>query len=254
MQKSYLFIVLVLFTAGRAHAVDDAVRERLTESIKALAPSVTISSIEPSPIPGLYEVVADMRVLYMTGDGRYLLQGNIFDTENRVDVTAGALGAIRNKALAGVDPAKQITFAPPANEVRHEVTVFTDIDCGYCRKLHSQIKDYNEYGIAVHYMFFPRGGLNSHSFDKAVSVWCADDSKAALTAAKQGNEPKPLQCENPIKEQFLLGQRLGITGTPGIFTENGTLLPGYLPPAVLAQRLDAMKGADKPAAQQTGSE
>lgn len=236
-----LFTLLVVFITSPAFAVDDEVKARISESLKTLVPNTEISSVSPSPVPGLYRVIVDGQVLYMSKDGRYLVQGSVYDVKQRKDLTANVMAGIRHKLLADVEPASMITFAPPKDKIRHEVTVFTDIDCGYCRKLHSQIEEYNEYGIAVHYMFFPRAGLNSHSYDKAVSVWCAEDQKAALTNAKQGTEPKPLQCDNPVKAQYQLGRQVGITGTPGIIAEDGTLLPGYLPPATLVQRLDALK-------------
>jgi thiol:disulfide interchange protein DsbC len=118
--------------------------------------------------------------------------------------------------------------------------VFTDIDCGYCRKLHSQIDEYNKQGIAIHYMAFPRAGIGSHSYEKAVSVWCADDPRNALTQAKLGAEPDPLQCDNTIAQQYQLGVDLGVSGTPSLLTSAGQMIPGYVPPEQLRARLDQM--------------
>jgi thiol:disulfide interchange protein DsbC len=121
--------------------------------------------------------------------------------------------------------------------------VFTDIDCGYCRKMHSQIEEYMAEGISISYLAFPRAGLGSNSFDKFVSVWCAQDKHAALTDAKAGTDPEPLQCENPILEQYDLGRAMGVTGTPALLTLDGTLIPGYMPPEQLRQRLEALEAS-----------
>lgn len=243
MHKS-IAVILACLLATAVQAKDSPARQRIAETLEALAPGAEVTHVEPSPIPGLYQVVVDGRVVYVSENGRYLVQGTIFDAKKHLNLTAKASAKVRRKLLAQVDPDKTITFAPPPDEIRHEVMVFTDIDCPYCRKMHSQIQAYNEYGIAVHYLFFPRAGIGSRSFRKAVSVWCAEDSKAALTAAKNGNPPKPLTCENPVKEQYLLGRKLGIRGTPGVIAENGQIVGGYLPPRRLAQKLDALEASN----------
>ena len=133
---------------------------------------------------------------------------------------------------------EQISFAPEKTD--YDLLVFTDIDCGYCRKLHNQMEEYNENGIAIHYLAFPRAGIGSASYDKYVSVWCADDQQAAMTLAKNGGENESASCPNPIAEQYDLGRELGVTGTPAIVTTDGMLIPGYVPPAQLRQRLEAM--------------
>lgn len=242
MRKWILFLA-VAFSAGAA--ADDEAANKIREALSGLAPDATIENIEPSPVTGLYEVTVGMQVIYMTPDGRYLMQGSLFDTKTRTDVTSQALARLRKAALEDVDTDQAITFAPADGKVQHEVTVFTDIDCGYCRRLHSQIQEYNDYGIAVHYLFFPRAGLNSHSYEKAVSVWCADDAQGALTAAKQGAEPEPRTCDNPVASQFELGKDVGVQGTPAIIAADGTMLPGYMPPQKLVERLDSLSGADK---------
>ncbi|MDH3941605.1 MAG: DsbC family protein, partial [Xanthomonadales bacterium] len=165
-------------------------------------------------------------------------QGRVVNLETREDLTETAKAEVRQELLGGIDTAKQITFAPENPE--YELTVFTDIDCGYCRKLHAQVEEYNENGISIHYMAFPRAGIGSKSYDKAVSVWCAEDQQDAMTQAKMGSDPDPLQCENPIAEQYQLGMALGVTGTPALLTADGTLIPGYMPPEKLRARLDEL--------------
>jgi thiol:disulfide interchange protein DsbC len=130
-----------------------------------------------------------------------------------------------------------VIFAP-AEKTDHTVTVFTDIDCGYCRKLHNEITDYTQNGIKVRYLMFPRAGFNSESYHKAVSVWCAENRQEAMTRAKRGESVTPKKCPNPVQEQAELGQSLGVQGTPSIILENGQMIPGYVPAAQLAQMLD----------------
>lgn len=210
------------------------------ERIRALAPTAESIAVSETPVAGILQVQVNGDIVYATADGKYLFQGRIIDLETRADLTEQAKAAQRLEVLKGLDVSQEITFAP-ADPV-YDLTVFTDVDCGYCRKLHSQIAEYNQQGIAIHYMAFPRAGIGSASYDKFVSVWCADDQQAALTDAKAGNDPVSEQCDNPIAAQYELGMQLGVTGTPALLTADGTLIPGYVPPADLRQRLDSMSG------------
>ena len=126
---------------------------------------------------------------------------------------------------------------PAVGESRATLTVFTDVDCPYCRQLHGEIEALNGYGITVRYLAFPRTGLNTDIHAKMISTWCAADRKAMFTVAKRGGEVPAADCENPVAEQFLLGQELGVTGTPALVFEDGTLLPGYIPADTLADYL-----------------
>jgi thiol:disulfide interchange protein DsbC len=208
------------------------------ESIRSLAPGATSIAISETPIEGLLMVQIEGDIVYATADGKYLIQGRVLDMKTREDLTESAKAEVRQALLAKVDSGSQITFAPA--EPKYDLMVFTDIDCGYCRKLHAEIDQYNEQGIAIHYMAFPRAGVGSHSYDKAVSVWCAGNQQDALTQAKLGAEPDPAQCDNPIDEQYALGRELGVTGTPSLLTSAGQMIPGYVPPAQLRARLDQM--------------
>jgi thiol:disulfide interchange protein DsbC len=208
------------------------------DRIRELAPNAESIAISETPIEGILMVQVGGDIVYATADGQYLIQGRVVNMDTREDLTEVAKSGIRKDLLAGMDTSKQITFSPETPD--YDLTVFTDIDCGYCRKLHAQVEEYNENGIAIHYMAFPRAGIGSASYDKAVSVWCAADQQSALTMAKQGADPTPEQCENPIAEQYQLGMALGVTGTPAILTNDGTLIPGYVPPEQLRERLDKM--------------
>jgi thiol:disulfide interchange protein DsbC len=230
---------LLLATSMTAIAQEDynAVEER----IRGLAPNAKSIAISETPIEGILMVQVGGEIIYMSKDGKFMIQGRVVNMDTREDLTEVAKSEVRRELLAGVDTSKQITFSPENPD--YELMVFTDIDCGYCRKLHAQMEGYNENGIAIRYMAFPRAGIGSRSYEKAVSVWCSDDQQEALTQAKLGAEPDPDQCDNPIAEQYQLGQALGVTGTPAILTSDGTLIPGYVPPEQLRERLDKMASA-----------
>lgn len=233
---SAIAMALAIVATQPASAGDQDIKD----SLKRVAPKAVIASINPIPVKGFKEIVVDNQVLYMSDDGRYLFDGSLIDTQSRVDLTEKSQKGLRATALASVKESDAITFAP--EKVKHNITVFTDIDCGYCRKLHQEMPKYHEEGISVRYLFYPRSGPKSASFVKAESVWCANDKKAAMNSAKAGESITPKGCDNPIQEQYDLGGQLGVTGTPAIFTEDGTLLPGYIPAKRLGQYLDSLSG------------
>ncbi|UXI67795.1 DsbC family protein [Tahibacter amnicola] len=224
-----------------AFAAED--NKAITDAIHSLVPNAKIDSISKSALPGFSEVVTGGQVVYVSSDGKYLLQGSLFDIANKKDLTESRLAGIRKELIDQVPKSKRIVFAP--KDPKYTVTVYTDIDCGYCRKLHENIAQYNQQGIALEYLWFPRSGVGTPSYDKAVSVWCASDRNRAFTDAKAGKDPKSAKCDNPIAEQFELGQRVGINGTPTIIAPDGTQIGGYLPPEAMRQRLDALATASK---------
>lgn len=233
--RTFFALAVLLLMPLLSHAGDySAVRA----AVHALAPHLEIKSIEPSPITGILEVILEGQIIYVSEDGRYLVEGVVFDIKERRDLTEERRAGLRKAAMTDVNKDEMIIFA--AQDPRHTITVFTDIDCGYCRKLHADMDQYNERGISVQYLFFPRAGRGSHSYEKAVSVYCADDSQTALTFAKLGQEPEPKQCDNPVDEHMQLGRLSGVNGTPAIVTQDGTLVAGYLPPDALAARLDLL--------------
>lgn len=240
MRFHSLGITTVLLAASVTAAADDNY-SALEEQIRALAPQATSIAISETPIDNLLMVQINGDIVYATADGKYLIQGRVIDMATREDLTEGAKAEVRRDLLASVDASKQITFTP--EKPAYDLMVFTDIDCGYCRKLHAQMEEYNEAGIAIHYMAFPRAGVGSRSYEKAVSVWCAGDQREAMTQAKLGAEPDPAQCDNPIAEQYQLGLDLGVSGTPSLLTAEGQMIPGYVPPDQLRERLDRLAEA-----------
>jgi len=239
MNKRLSAACLLLLGAGlfNVSVADDGARDTVLKSVQKLFPGITADSVSPSPMDGVSEVVIGPRLLYVSNDGKYLLQGSLIDLASKTDVSEERRGQIRIAALDKLGQDKMIIF--PAKDEKHVITVFTDIDCGYCRKLHGDMKKYNAEGITVRYLSFPRGGLQSPSYAKAVTVWCSDDQQAALTDSKQGKDLPGKTCDNPVKEEYELGQMLGVRGTPAIITDTGAMLPGYVPPARLAAALDA---------------
>ncbi len=210
----------------------DAVFERLNK----LVPGVRLEDIVASKIPGVYEVVIGHQIAYVSADGRYIVQGEMIDLETRESVTEPRLNGIKAKAIATIGEENMVIFGPKA--AKHTVTVFTDIDCGYCRKLHSEMVDYNNKDIRVRYLFYPRAGIGSDSYDKAVSVWCAEDRQQAMTDSKAGKALPQKKCENPVDEHYALGTEIGLRGTPALLLESGKLIPGYVPANRLSGILD----------------
>lgn len=212
-------------------------------AIRATLAGAGVTSVETTPVPGLYEVVIGTEVVYFSSDGRYLLQGDLIDFSTRTSLTEDRRASLRKQLVDSLDESKMIIFKP--EKVKHVVTVFTDIDCGYCRKLHSHINDYLARGIEVRYLFFPRSGAHTPSYDKAVSVWCADDRKQALTDSKNRRPVPKKTCSNPIDEHMRLARQLGLRGTPYILFENGQSAPGYVTPEQMATMLDKMQVGSK---------
>ncbi len=236
--KKGITILLLAFSLA-AVAQDDY--STIEERIRSLAPNATSIAISETPIDGILQVQINGDIIYTSADGKYMFQGRIIDLDTREDLTEAAKAGLRKQLMGDIDPSGQITFSP--EDPVYELIVFTDIDCGYCRKLHSQVDEYNKQGIAIHYMSFPRAGVGSRSWEKAVAVWCSSDQQSALTQAKLGDELEPEQCDNPVAQQYQLGIDLGVTGTPALLTPSGQLIPGYVPPDQLRSRLDKLTSA-----------
>lgn len=202
---------------------------------------VTVKHINPSPVAGLKELITDKGVLYASPDGQFLMQGTLIDLNNRSNLTEQALNGVRKEGLSDYE---ESMIVYKAKDEKHSITVFTDISCGYCRKLHRELDDLLEAGITVKYLAFPRGGLQGSGYADLMNVWCAKDQQSALTEAKAGAETMAVQgCAAPIAEHYQLGQSFGISGTPAIILEDGTMIPGYQPAAALSAALEAKKSS-----------
>jgi thiol:disulfide interchange protein DsbC len=242
MFKRMLGIAVIAFGLGAVQTAAGDEVEAINKVLRNLIPGSTPDRIAESVIPGLYEVSYGPNVLYISKDGHYILQGDLLNTRTRENLTETIRSTARLKLINAVDPRNMIIFAP--KHVKHTVTVFTDVDCAFCRKLHSQIADYNRYGIAIRYLAFPRSGVNTESYYKAVAVWCSADRKAALTRAKLGKPMKRVACDNPVRQEMDLADRLGVDATPTLILEDGSLISGYIPPDRMSKMLDQLTAAN----------
>ncbi|MCB1692543.1 MAG: thioredoxin fold domain-containing protein [Pseudomonadales bacterium] len=238
MKTLNILLSFALFWASSALALTPEEIQKKLEALK-----IPVEEVRGSQVPGMYEVVVNgSQSLFITEDGTHLLTGDLFSIGDQgfVNETEARRSAWRKKIMDEQDPAKMVVFAPPKDKVKATISVFTDIDCGFCRKLHQDIHKLNDMGIAVRYLAYPRAGLKSHSYEKFVSAWCADDPREALTEAKAGKEPKPRTCPNPVASQYELGEEVGVTGTPAIVFEDGTLEMGYRGAEFLAHEVGVL--------------
>lgn len=228
---------LIAFSGAGADETDpelEQVRQKVSDTFKSIEPE----NVHRSPVDGWFMIQKGAIVAYVSSDGRYLLQGDLFDLDDDVNLTEEARIDARRDAIADVSDSEVITFAP--EDPKYSVTVFTDIDCSYCRRLHSQIDQYLANGIEVRYLLYPRGGPSSRSWNTAEEVWCSPDRNNALTMAKLDRGFETRSCDASIvREHYDLGHEIGLSGTPAIVLEDGELLAGYLPPDALRMRLES---------------
>ena len=228
-----------VLAAVHCMADDDSAMETFKARFEALETGLAVRGVQPSKVPGLYEVIVEGGVVYVTEDARYLIAGSLYEARDGglVNLTEEKRAVERRRIVAELDPARTIAFAPDG-DTQASVVVFTDTDCGYCRRLHQEMPGYHDRGIEVRYVAFPRAGIGSPTYDKMVSAWCAEDPRGALTALKRGEGIPERYCEDhPVSVQYELGQSLGIEGTPSIILPDGTMLPGFAPPDQLAALL-----------------
>ncbi len=237
---------LVIFLCSLLSLPIMAANSSLENARKAISVqlSVPVENIEASPIENIYLVSIPPRLFYVSGDGKYVIDGDMINVANKTNVTQGLRDKARMQAIDNLGEDSMIVFSPKKGKVKHTITVFTDIDCGYCRKLHESIGEYNELGIKVRYLAYPRAGIGSGSYDKAVAVWCAKDRKQAMTKAKNDQPVNSDKCDNPVADHFKMGNMVGVRGTPALILESGQLVPGYVPPQRLAALLDKESAAN----------
>ncbi len=220
-----------------AHAADtDAELEAVRDKVAAMFDMIDRDHINTSPVDGWYTVQKGSIVAYISADGRYLLQGDLIDLDLQVNLSEQSRANARRELVASLGDEESILFSPA--DVRHYVTVFTDVDCTYCRKLHAEINQYLDLGIAVRYVLYPRNGRSSRTWTTSEDVWCSNNRNDALTAAKLDRDFQTSQCDaSMVSRHYQLGQDIGLNGTPAIVLDDGTLIGGYLPAAALSARL-----------------
>lgn len=218
--------------------------EGFLEEVKArfakARPDLVVVDVQPIGVAGMYQVRLDGKgSVYMTAEGDHFFVGDLYQLgENRiVNVSEEQKNGPRAELMAAISRDDMIIFSPEG-EVKASVVVFTDVDCGYCRKLHNEVPKMNALGIEIKYLAYPRAGIGSESYKKIASAWCADDPQAALTTLKTGGTIPTNVCDgNPVPQQFNTGMQAGLSGTPAIILESGELIPGYMPADKLAKTL-----------------
>ncbi len=232
-----LTLTLLTMLAAPATLVADPKLEAVREKVTSMFDIIEAKDINGSPIDGWYTIQKGSVVAYISEDGRYMMQGDLIDLDENVNLTEAARTDSRRVLMSGVGAEQFITFSP--NEPKYSVAIFTDVDCTYCRRMHSQIQDYMDEGIEVRYLLYPRNGPASRAWSKSEAVWCSTDRQVALTEAKLGKDVEATKCDAAaVQAHYALGQEVGLSGTPAIVLEDGELIGGYLPAQALRARLE----------------
>jgi thiol:disulfide interchange protein DsbC len=223
-------------TTAAAAAQQPAAKTDPRVEIASKIPGTRPDELRATPIPTLYELTRGSEIAYVTTDGKYAISGDLFDIAANDNLTEAHRRETRTKLIGAIPESEMLIYGP--RDPKYTITVFTDVDCAYCRELHRQIGEYNRLGVRVRYLFYPRTGPNTESWTKAEEVWCSDNRNEALTRAKLGQNLKTRPCtDNPVARHYALGKDFGLQGTPAIILASGEMLPGYVPPAELVQQL-----------------
>lgn len=239
-KKCGLWLLAACMIPFVGNAADEqSATDKLRATLLERMPDLTIDSISDTVLPGIYELVSGAEVYYLSPDGKYMVDGSIIDLEKRVNLSDQRRGSLQLSLIADMPEDNMIVFDNETADAERWITVFTDTDCGYCQKLHREIDEITAAGIRVRYLLFPRAGMESDSFRELQSVWCAGDQQAAMTAAKTGGTVESATCEHPIQSHVDLATRVGLRGTPLIYLDDGTKIPGYRPAAELVKMIEA---------------
>lgn len=244
VMRSLLMALTLMIGVGttlvQAQEVPPQLQERLVQSLEVPSGGqLQIVNIRPTPLDDMYEVELNTgELLYSDSSGDYLFAGDMYQTTNGglLNLSSSTRQVRNAELIAGIPEQEMIIFSP--EQTRATITVFTDVDCTYCRALHRDMETLLDMGVEVRYLAYPRGGEQATSFDKMISVWCSEDRQKALTQAKNGQNLPRRECETPVLQHYALGNELGISGTPAIVFADGQLIPGYLDAATLAEMLD----------------
>ena len=234
MNFRYFSLTLIFFATSSI--ANDSLKKEFQKSLSRLSSDFEISDVKETPIKGIYQVTIGPDVIYMSRDGNYVLKGEILDIGNRRNLTEDFRAQTRINLLNTISDSEYIEFS--STKTKNYIYVFTDVDCGYCRKLHRDVPELNSMGIAVRYLAYPRAGVDSIIGEEMRNVWCAENRQKALTTSKNRQPIEVKICDAPIARHHALGRELGVTGTPAIFLENGRKLPGYIPPDELYEQIN----------------
>jgi thiol:disulfide interchange protein DsbC len=240
---SGLAAALLIAACGASNAFADA--DPRLELLKVLPAGSKLEDLRPSPVPGIYQFVQGADVSYLTADGKFFIDGNVYDMKSRANLTEELRAHARMALVGAVPESEMLIFSPP--NPRYTITVFTDVDCAYCRKLHGDMAELNRLGIRVRYLFYPRTGPNTESWHKAEVVWCSPNRNDALTRAKAGAalDLNKTCGATPVKREYDLGQAVGVRGTPAILTDSGEFIAGYMPPRELLEQIKQLQVAKR---------
>lgn len=252
MKKTFSIVLCIIALAGIGVAGAAGVAgeggepdaDRLVSKLKSLRPDIPIEGVSGTPIPGIIALeLAGGTVFYGTADGRYLFAGDLYELgqSDLINLAESGRAERRKSLMAGVARKDMLIFSPNG-ATRAAISVFTDVDCGYCQKLHQEVPALNEMGIEVRYLAYPRAGVGSSTYQKMVSAWCAQDGNTALTRLKAREDIPTMSCTNPVADHYELGREMGVAGTPAIVLEDGTMLPGYMPAEDLARTVGVDSG------------
>lgn len=236
--KQFLIAIfgLVMMSSAMAEEAKAKTDAEVEAYIRAQLGALPVQSVKKAPIPGMYEVIVGGQIAYFSADMKYLIEGDIVDYQKRTNLTDQVRNKLSAAAFDGMEKKDYLAFTPKSG-AKYVLNVFTDVDCGFCRKLHKEVPALNEKGVEVRYFLYPRAGLASNSSKKLESIWCSKNQQDAMTKVKAGKSIDSKTCENPIKEHIALGQQVGLTGTPLIFTGGGARINGYQPADQLYARL-----------------
>ena len=230
--------------AGMINTPSDEKHKKVFDAFRARLPGVPIESLSDGPYPGLYEIITNSQVIYVDEEVSLLFQGDLIDMNNGTNLTEARLTGIHMGLINAVGEENMLVYKSEKPSDRN-ITVFTDINCGYCRLLHGEIDTLLKGGVNVRYLMFPRAGLQSDSRTALESVWCADDPQAAMTSAKAGNPIEPKSCTTPVEEHYALAEQVGLRGTPLIYLDNGTAIPGYREAKILVEMINSTEPQDQ---------
>ena len=236
--RTTLAALCALLLSPSVQAEDDT--EKLKQRLQKRLSEISITELKPSPIPGLYEMTFGTRLAYVSADGQYMLMGDLIDLDSRRNLTAIRRGGMVLKSIDALGEANMIVIGP-ANPKR-TLTVFTDVDCPYCARLHREVPKLTQAGVKVRYLLYPRAGKDTETDKRSIAVWCAKDRVKAIDNAKSGGKVEMKTCANPVDEHVRLGHEAGVEGTPTIVMDDGRVLPGYAPAAELLAALGLQDG------------
>jgi thiol:disulfide interchange protein DsbC len=237
--RSKILMAGVLLLVSSLVAADDA-KDVIMKQLQKIDQNIPVVSVNAAPLKGMYEIeLSSGEIIYSDAKGEYFLLGQLYqlsDDKGFVNLTEGKMDQQRQAQLSTIPDKEKVIFEAEGAE-KSSIYVFTDVDCPYCRKLHQEVPKLQAMGIRVEYLAFPRQGPGSPAYKKMSNIWCAADKAQAMTLSKQGKELDNIDCNNPVQAQYELGQKLGVTGTPAIITQEGQLIPGYMPAEQLAAKL-----------------